>query len=102
METYIGVVTHYFNHLGVAVLSLTGELSTGSVIHIQGHQTDFYQDAWSIEINHAQVETGKPGQEVALKVIAVVRTGDKIYLAPEAQPTRPEDLQEQYPDIWER
>jgi hypothetical protein len=46
MEAYIGVVTHYFNHLGVAVLSLTGELKIGEVIHIVGHTTDFYQENW--------------------------------------------------------
>ncbi len=95
METYIGVVTHYFNHLGVAVLSLTGEMKIGDVVHILGHTTDYYQEILSLEINHHQVETARPGDNLAMKVIAIVRKGDKVYLAPEATPTEPGEMEYQ-------
>jgi len=36
MEVEIGRVTHYFNHLNVAVLSLKGGLNMGDMIHILG------------------------------------------------------------------
>jgi hypothetical protein len=102
METCIGVITHYFSRLGVAVLSLTGDLKANAIIHIQGHTTDFYQAAWSMEIDHQKIEIGKAGQEIALKVPGSVRRGDKVYLAPGATPTRPEDIQQPWLDPWER
>jgi hypothetical protein len=102
METYIGVVTHYFNHLGVAVLSLTRELRINDIVHVVGHTTDFCQKTLSLEINHHQVEVGRPDEDVAMKVVGVVRSGDKVYLAPEGIPTRPEDIQQQWLDEWER
>lgn len=102
METYIGVITHYFNHLGVAVLSLTRELRIKDIVHIVGHTTDFCQETWSLEINHHQVEVGRPGEDVAMKMVGMVRRGDKVYLAPEAVPTRPEDIQLQWLDELDR
>lgn len=100
METKIGVVTHFFSHLGVAVITLNRELSVNDIIHIQGHTTDFYQEIWSMEINHHQIETGKPGEKVAVKVIVTVRNGDNVFLAPEATPMKPDEMQQI--DAWER
>ncbi|RPJ42120.1 MAG: hypothetical protein EHM21_13230 [Chloroflexi bacterium] len=102
METYIGVVTHYYNHLGVAVLALSGELKAGDVVHLRGHSTDFYQEARSIEIHHHQVEMGRPGEDIALKVLGPVHEGDKVFLAPEATPTDPAEIDEQWLDEWAR
>lgn len=102
METNVGVVTHYFNNIGVAVLSLTRELHRNEIIHIVGRTTDFCQEVWSLEINHCQVDQGRPGEDVALKVIGRVRRGDQVYLAPEARPSSLEDLQPQGLDEWER
>src|SRR5512134_2034261 len=40
----IGVVTHYYNHLSVAIVQLeTGSLRVGDLIHIKGHTSDFSQ-----------------------------------------------------------
>ena len=78
METHIGRVTHFFNHIFVAVLSLTGELKIGDVVHIFGHSTDFVQQIKSMEIDHCPVNTVGPGQEAALKVLKPVRRGDAV------------------------
>ncbi len=102
METYIGVVTHYYNHLGVAVLSLTGELKLNAIVHILGSTTDFVQEVHSLEIYHEKVTSAQPGDAIALKTIDVVRAGDKLYLAPDATPTEPRDILYQRTDAWER
>jgi hypothetical protein len=102
METYIGVVKHFYNHLGVAVLSLSGDLKAGEVVHILGHSTDFFQEAWSLEVDHRQVEEGRAGEDVAMKLIGPVREGDKIFLSPEAKPTDPLEIEEQLQDEWAR
>jgi len=78
METHIGRVTHFYNHLFVAVLSLTAELKVEDVVHIFGHTTDFVQQIKSMEIEHCSVNTVGPGQEVALKVLKPVRRGDAV------------------------
>ena len=79
MEVEIGRVTHYYSHLSVAVLSLTGELSVGDTIHVLGHLTDFTQRVGSMEIEHHTVKSVKPGDEVAIKVAEPARPHDKVY-----------------------
>jgi hypothetical protein len=79
MEMEIGKVTHYYNHINVAVLRLTNSLKVGDLIHLVGHSTDFMQTVTSLEVNHHPVEWVKPGDDVALKVIEPVHEHDVIY-----------------------
>ncbi len=79
METLVGKVTHYYNHLCVAVLDLTGDLQLGDQIHILGRVTDFEQRVGSMEIEHHKVEAVGAGTEVALHVIEVARKGDTVF-----------------------
>jgi len=79
METKIGHITHFFNRISVAVLSLTEKLETGDRIQILGHTTDFIQNVSSMEIEHKKVLSAGPGDEVALKVNEPVRKGDEIF-----------------------
>ncbi len=79
METKIGNITHFYNRISVAVLSLTDTLALGDEIHILGHNTDFIQNVTSMEIDHKKVDTVGPGDEMALKVNEPVRNGDAIY-----------------------
>lgn len=83
-ETEIGVVSHYFGHINVAGIDITsGELKAGDKIHIVGHTTDFIQEVASIQIEHDQVETAKPGDSIGIKVSDRVREHDKVYLVTE-------------------
>jgi translation initiation factor IF-2 len=79
MEQRIGEVTHYFGHIGVAVLVLTGELNVGDIIRFKGANTDFSQAVDSLEIEHQKVTTVGAGAEVALKVNQRVRQGDRVF-----------------------
>jgi len=79
MDIRVGKVTHYYNHISVAVLDLTGELKVGETIHILGHITDFDQQVNSMEIEHNKIQSAGPGTEVALKVIETVRKGDIVF-----------------------
>ena len=79
METKIGYITHFYNRISVAVLSLTDTLELGDRVHIFGHSTDFEQNITSMEIEHQKVTSVGPEDEVALKVIEPVRKGDVIY-----------------------
>ena len=80
MEVEIGKVTHYFNHLNVAVLSLVDTLKLGDKIHILGHITDLIERVASIEVDHHPVDWVKAGDNVAIKVNEPVHEHDKVYL----------------------
>lgn len=79
METRIGRITHFYNRISVAVLSLTDKLNIGDRILIEGRTTDLVQEVTSMEIEHKKVTSVGPGDEVALKVDEPVKEGDVIY-----------------------
>ena len=75
----IGKITHYFGHIGVAVIELTSVLKVGDNIRIIGGETDFTQTVDSMEYEHQKIEEAKKGQAVGLKVAEKVREGYKVY-----------------------
>jgi putative protease len=76
----IGVVTHYFSHLSVAVVKLeAATLRVGDTIHVRGHTTDFKQRVDSIEVNHASVPEVGPNDDFGLKVREHAREHDVVY-----------------------
>ncbi|HSD99682.1 MAG TPA: hypothetical protein VLB72_02975 [Burkholderiales bacterium] len=76
----IGVVTHYFSHLTVAVVKLeAARLRVGDTIHIRGHTTDFKQRVDSLQVNHAAVQEVGPGDDFGLKVRDHAREHDIVY-----------------------
>jgi hypothetical protein len=79
-EERIGVVTHYYNHLAVAIVRLeSGRLHVGDVIHIRGHTSDFSQRVESLEVNHAATTEVGPNDDFGLKVAEHVREHDVVY-----------------------
>ncbi|MEO0142318.1 MAG: hypothetical protein ABIL70_07340 [candidate division WOR-3 bacterium] len=80
MEKLIGVVTHYFNKIGVAVIEITDdELNIGDTIHIKGHTTDFKQVVNSMQIEHKPIEKAKKGESIGMKVDSVVHEKDQVF-----------------------
>lgn len=80
-ETKIGTVTHYYNHIHVAGVSITdGELRKGDTIHIKGHTSDFEQKVESMQIEHEVVDVAKPGDQIGLSVIEHAREHDTVYM----------------------
>lgn len=79
MEIEIGKVTHYYDHIRVAALTLNASLKLGDKIHISGHSTDVTQRVASLEVNRHSVDWVQPGEEVALKVNGVVHLHDKVF-----------------------
>ena len=76
----IGVVTHYFGHLSVAVVKLeSATLRVGDTIHIRGHTSDFSQRVESLQIGHAPVTEVGPNDDFGLKVIQHAREHDVVY-----------------------
>jgi putative protease len=79
-EERVGVVTHYYTHLGVAVVELqVGVLREGNTVHIKGHTSDFTQKVDSIEMEHMHVSEARAGQSFGLKVKEHAREHDVVY-----------------------
>jgi len=79
-EEAIGVITHYYSHLGVAVAQLNkGPLKIGDTIHVKGHSTDFTQTVASMEYEHQHIDQASAGQNIGLKVIDHAREHDIVY-----------------------
>ena len=76
----IGKITHFFSHLNVAVVKLSGTLNKGDKILIEGAHTSFEQKVSSMQVEHEKIETAKKGNAIGLKVKEKVREGDKVYL----------------------
>ena len=77
----IGVVTHYYGHLSVAVVKLDPgtALRVGDTIHIKGHTSDFGQRVESLQIGHAPVQEVGPHDDFGLKVVDHAREHDVVY-----------------------
>lgn len=77
----IGVVTHYYGHLSVAVVKLEPgtTLRVGDNIHIKGHTSDFGQRVESLQIGHAPVQEVGANDDFGLKVADHAREHDVVY-----------------------
>lgn len=75
----VGKVTHFFDHISVAVLSLTKPIKVGDTVHFLGHSTDFKQTVTSLQIEHKPVNEAKAGDDIAMKVSQPVHPNDKVF-----------------------
>lgn len=76
----IGEITHYYNNIGVGVIALKGKIAAGDTIVIAGRGQEFEQAVSSMQVEHEEVDSAKPGDDVGLKVDKVVKPGDLVYL----------------------
>lgn len=79
-EKEVGKIIHFYDKIGVGVIKLSGDLKVGDKIHVQGAHDDFEQDVSSMQLDHKDVNKGKKGQDVAIKVDKPVHKNDKILL----------------------
>lgn len=75
-----GKITHYFDKIGVAVLQITNEtIRQGDKIRIGEFGTGIEQNVDSMQVEHQNVTEAKIGDEVGLKVITAVKSGEIVY-----------------------
>lgn len=79
IQTPIGVVTHYWSHLGVAGVHLTAPLDVGDRIHIVGHTSNVDQLVKSIEVDHHTTLHADKNADVGIVVGDHVREHDAVY-----------------------
>ena len=77
----IGVVTHYYGDISVAVIKFKRVFKAGEKVHFRGATTDFKDKIKSMQYEHKPVAAAKKGQQVGAKVNDKVREGDLVYEA---------------------
>lgn len=79
-EKKIGVVSHYFGHIGVGIIKLEEDgLKKGDTVRFKGHTTDFQHTIESMQIEHKDVDEAKAGDSVGVKVSEHVREHDEVF-----------------------
>lgn len=78
-EKLIGVVIHYFPHVEVAIIKLSGDINIGDNIKIEKGSTSFEQVVESMEVDRKKIEKAEEGDEVGLKVKEKVKEGYRVY-----------------------
>ena len=71
----IGKITHYYDKIGVAIISLTDILNVGDKIKLEGGKNEFEQEVTEMEVDHKKVSSAKAGDVVGLKVKEKTREG---------------------------
>jgi len=78
-DEQIGVISNFFEHVGVAAIKLTDEIKIGDTIRIVGGDKDFTEVIDSMQIHHKNVESAKPGDEIGIKISDKARKGYKVF-----------------------
>lgn len=76
----IGIVTHYYDKIKVAVIDLTSDLAPGDVIKfMRGGEDLFEQKIESVQIEHEKVKSARKGDCVGIKVDEPVKEGAEVF-----------------------
>lgn len=79
-EKRVGVITHYFGHVGVGIIKIEAEgLKVKDILHFKGHTTDFQQAIESMQLEHKDVQEGKVGEQLGIKLNQHVREHDEVF-----------------------
>lgn len=74
----LGVITHYYDHIKVAVVKLKSPIKKGDLIKIVGHGTNLEQKVESMQVDHKSIEKAVKGKEIGLKVNGPVKEHDIV------------------------
>lgn len=80
-EKVLGKVTHYYDRIGVAIVKLASPLKVGDAIRLRKGEVEVEEVVSSLQINHANVEKAKKGEEVGMKVGFPAKEGTVVLAA---------------------
>ena len=76
----IGIVTHFYGGISVAIVKFKKPVKRGITLNFKGATTDFTQPLSSMQYDHKDVTSAKKGQEVGIKVKRKARDGDEVFI----------------------
>lgn len=80
MEKEVGRVSHYYDKIGVMIIDLSAPLAVGDTIKIKRGDDEFEHTIASLQVEHAPVASGAPGQSVGVKIDHKVKEGAVVML----------------------
>ncbi len=80
-EKPLGKVVHYYDKIGVAIVKLDSPLKAGDKVKFKRGDEEFEQVIESIQVEHQNIEKGKKGDEVGVKVEQPAKEGTLVYPA---------------------
>ena len=78
-EEAVGKGRDFFARPVVAGIELSASLKVGDHVQVRGHTTDVTFIVESMQVNNVNVQEGKAGDSVGIKVPDRVRRGDTVY-----------------------
>jgi putative protease len=75
----IGMISHFYPKISVAVVDLSDTLRVGDKISIERTVGTFEQVVESMQIEHENVQEAGKGQSIGLKIIDKTREGAKVF-----------------------
>jgi putative protease len=81
-DTKVGVVSHYFDKIGVAIIEVEAPIKIGDKLKfVRKGEELFQQEVTSMQIEHQQIEAAKKGDGIGVKVDQKVHEGVEVYKA---------------------
>lgn len=78
-QDLVGKVIHYYDKIGVAVIKLQKGLKVEDKVKFEKRDMSFEQVIESMQLEHKQVDAGKKGEEIAVKVDKIAKDGTSVY-----------------------
>lgn len=78
----VGRISHYYNHLGVAIIEVEAPFAVGDTLKFVKHGTGeelFQQAISSIQIEHKQIEKAEKKMSVGVKVDKLVHENVEVF-----------------------
>ncbi len=77
----IGMVTHFFNKIGVGIIKLKSPVKIGDKLKFVGKHGEFTQSLDSMQFKHEPIAKAPKGKQVGIRVKKPVHEKDLVYLA---------------------
>ncbi|MFC1751758.1 hypothetical protein ACFLY5_01280 [Patescibacteria group bacterium] len=79
-EKLVGKVSHFFDQAMVAAIKLDSALSVGDTIRLKTKNDEVAETTiTSMQADHKDIDTGRGGEEIAIKVSEKVKVGTEVY-----------------------
>ena len=78
----VGKISHYYNHLGVAIIEVKTPFSVGDTLKFVKHGSGeelFQQVVSSIQEEHKSINKTKKGMSVGVKVDKILHEGGEVF-----------------------
>lgn len=76
----VGIVTHYYDKIGVAIITLDGLLAVRDKVRFtKNGEYLFEQEITEIQVGHEKLESANKGTLIGVKTLQVVPEGTEVF-----------------------